>query len=893
MLSQKTKASSNIFCFLSLFNLVILSESSFLTKLTLAEESPTITSTQTRENQENSLQTEIPTTLTSSQESNANSNKATVFIVGLNVGRRNVNPGVLVRGEVGDTEAIALENWLVPYDVVLQALNFDSNAIEENQVELRSPFKVVRLDLNKLRSDSDLGLVLSIREIEEILGIKAEFDWREYAVVFEVPDVESAPNKNVEEQPVVLEGLPELTNSDFTFSMVEQQVNLTNSEGSDLRNQGKFSAVGTVFDSSWFLRLNQGNLTDNKTWQLSELQFLRQTDKDDYYLGSQSTFWRNQSGGDFWGFTTIERQGFSPFQFSGSSGANPTQRLQPKSVPATVTGRAEPGTLVQLVADLYHQEVVAEQLVDSSGTYRFDNVHTGRQVGTNYYLLVYPDGSLAVEPQIEEVRFTHVPEQLPAGTSARVMSGGWQRQLDSDEFFGKFTDLNLGVAQRWGLSEDLTLGVGGVYNSSINGLAEVFYQPTGTPLGVAISGLVGDDLDINADVVWDAYPNFYATLSSDFDTAGYSLDWQIIPQMRFFSSGSLDRAASFGLQYYSSGANHTTRVRLSVDTDAHLNWSLNQQLGDFNLTHRGNNSSSASGLSYRFTPYQSLVLNYNTISTSESDSLLTAYWRYRSPTRNQYGESLWQTELGYGIGSQGSGIYASAGTTVIPGILLKAEYEGVSLTSDPSRFNLQVVSSLELQGGMSPGNRRLERLRTEGGLLVQPFYDLNSNGQQDANEEAYTVTSDFLIVNNKYVRLRDIDVRSDRLLVRLSPGNYRLDLDTAGFPPDLQPVLNSFAVEVVEGSYTPIPIPLQPFYTVAGVVTNAEGKPVLGAKVEAFTSDGSLVSLSITNSAGVYYLDRLQQGTYHLKINGRSVAHNTVTVDADLDTLQELNLKLP
>ncbi len=843
------KAGLKFCCFLSLFNLVILSESPFLARLALAETTPTLAPTETRETletsptgeiithppletQENSSAPEIPPTPPPETESEPAN--FTVFIIGFNVGRRNVNSGVLVRGEVGETEAIDFENWLVPYDAVLQALKFTSSVISDQEVELRSPYKITRLDLNQLRSDPELGLAFSVGEIQEIFGIKAEFDWREYAIVFQVPEVENSRRNNPEDRPVILDGLPEVSAPNFTLSMVEQQINTTGSEGSDLRNQGRFSAVGTVFDNSWYLRVNQGDLSDRQTWQLSEFQILRQTDNRDYYLGSQPTFWRNQSGGDFWGFTSIQRRGFSPFSNSGSRGANPSQRLQPEQVTATVTGRAEPGTLVRLVRDLNSREVVAEELVDSSGTYRFDNIPVGRQAGRNYYILLYPDGSLAAEPQVEEARFTTLPEQLAPGTSALVISGGWERRLGRNDFFGEFTQFNAGIAQRWGVTEDLTVGLGGVYDSSINALAEVFYKPRGTPIRIGVSGLIGEDIDVNANLVWDASPNFYASLSSDLERTRYTVDWQVLPQLRFVSSGSLDEAANFGLQYFSGGDNHSTLARVNIDTDGRLSWNLNQRLGNFYLSQSGNDTSTASQLSYRFNSYQSLVVNYNTRNSSDRDSLLAAYWRYRSPTRNQFGESLWQVELGYGIGSQGNGVYASAGTAILAGMLLEARYEGVSLSSNESRLRLQLVSSLGFQGGMSPGDRRLDRLRTEGGLLVQPFYDVNSNGKRDANEEIYRDESEFMMLNNELVKSRQIDLKGDRLLVRLPPGNYRLDLDPAGFPPDFQPSVNTFAVEVVEGSYTPILIPLQASYTVAGVITNAAGEPIPGAELKPF-----------------------------------------------------------
>jgi len=70
-----------------------------------------------------------------------------------------------VRGKVTDTEEIDFKNWLISYEAVLEALNFTSKVISDNEVELRAPFKIVRLNVNQIRNDPELGLVLSIKEI--------------------------------------------------------------------------------------------------------------------------------------------------------------------------------------------------------------------------------------------------------------------------------------------------------------------------------------------------------------------------------------------------------------------------------------------------------------------------------------------------------------------------------------------------------------------------------------------------------------------------------------------------------------------------------------------------------------------------------------------------------
>ena len=836
----------------------------------------------------------------------------TTFIIGLNAGKRNIRDGVLVRGEVKDKDAINFENWLIPYDDVLQTLKFTSKSISDHEVELRSPFKVIHFDTNKLHNDPELGLVLSTKEIKDIFGIESKFDWREYAIVFDIPEIKSDNSNNIEKKPVILTGLPKISPPNITLSMVEQKTNLTGTTTSDLKNQGTLSAVGTILDSSWFLRLNQSDITDSKTWQLSDLQILKQTDSSDYYLGSQPTFWQSSSGGDFWGFTTIKRYGFSPFANYSSGSANIIQRLQPDRIYGTVTGRAPPGTLARLVKGLYNPTPIAEQLVDSSGTYRFDNVPVGRKIGTNYQVLLYVDGVLTAKPRVEDARFNLLPEQLSQGTSALIVSGGWKRHLNNNDFWGDFTQFSGGIKQRWGLTKDLTVGLGGIYDSSFQGLTELFYQPQRSPFKANISGLMGDkikintnlsweksllkvtvssviadDIKLNTNVIWDGNPNFYATLSNDLKSTRYTLDFQILKHIKFNSNGDLDKDKNFGLGYSSTSA------LVNINTNAQLNWSLNQTLGNLSLNHSGNQSSTSSQLSYVFNPSQSLIFKYETLNSSQNANLLSAYWHYTSPMQTKYGENLWQGELGYRIGSLGTGLYGTLGTTILPGILLQARYEEVSLNSDQSSLSIQLVSSLGFQGGITPSDRQIERFRTQGGLLIKPFLDRNSNGKRDHNEEIYHDNSDFLMINNEPVISSQLDIHKDKLIIRLPPGIYRIDLDTAGFPPDFQPAISTFAVQVVEGSYTPILIPLQPAYTLVGTLTDSKGNPIAGAKVEAIDNSSKSSVISITNNAGVFYLEQLRQGTYQLKVNTKSVEPNTITIKADANTLQELNLKLP
>ena len=831
----------------------------------------------------------------------------TVFPVGINIGRRNVNAGVSVRGREDGSQAIELDKWLLPYDAVVQALKLSTKVLPDNQIELRSPGIAVRIDPAKLHTDPRLGLVFSVEEVRSLFGVQVAFNLNEYAIQFDAPWLTASGQRQPpEDAPVRLEGLPRIASPSFSLGAIEQRVNVGGAASAPTASRGDLTAVGSILGGSWFLRADQPKLLSPNSWRISEALFQRQTDAADYFVGTQPAFWRNLSPNDYTGFTLIQRQGYTPPpQFYGES--DPRQRLQAAQVGRTVSGRAEPGTLVRLVKG-FSDRIIAETLVDSSGVYRFENVKLETPaLGGYYQVFLYPKGQLTAPPEIRDATFANLPGQLPAGASALIISGGVGRDYSkpgSASLLGDFADVRGGVAQRWGVSNSLTLGAGLVYDHSLRGLAELFWQPQNVPLKAALSVLSGtrrSDWDINADISYDPSSNFSARFTHDRFSSRFGVNWQVVPGITLLGNTDSRDAASAGIQLNFSGRNSFTFARVTLDTKRDLRWNLIQRLGRFELNSVGNEVSSQSALSVYlsrhsdFTTGHSFILGYDTFHQKSNDSLLTLAWRYRSKERSFDGTPLWEAQVGYGVGSQGSGVIASVGTTILPGLSLRARYQGVSATTGESTFAIELTSGLNFQGGITPGDRHANYLRTQGGILVQPFLDRNNNGKRDAGEEPYT-DPNLVMVNNQTVQASRAQVEHDRILLRLLPNTYRLDLDAAGLPPDWQAATNTYAVDVVAGSYTPVPVPLVPAYTLSGIVTDAQGKPLSGVRVEATQMNGANSGqrlLSVTNDAGVYFIEHLRQSAYTLQVNGEPSQPGTIELTKTSSSFQELNLQQP
>lgn len=826
-----------------------------------------------------------------------------VFPVGIGLGQRIVEPGVLIRGAEDGSQALDFADWRVPYEAVVRALRLTVTALPDGQLEVRSPGLVVRLNPDELQVDPELGLILTIQEIEDLFGVPATFDINEYAIRFEPPWLTYWGSSGVTPDiPIDLEGLPVISPPETTLTQVEQRLELADDGDSPVEYRGNLTAVGAIPGASWFARIDQPDLISLDEWRLLEAQILRQRDAFDVTLGSQTPFWEEGGSTDLWGVTTVIRNGFSPATLQQGS-TDPRQRLQSSRIGRTVTGEAEPGTLVRLTEG-FGNRVLAEVSVDSSGVYRFDNVPFGNNLASNnYLLLLYPNGRLTELPEIRTVSFTTVGGQIPAGASAWAIAAGVGRDASEGGFFGEFEDFRGGATYRLGLSESTTVGAGIVYDDGLRGLSEIFFQPDDGSLQLAASLLTPDDdgdWDWDAALRYDPSSTFSVNLTSDPIDTRLDLGWRVIPEVELLSLIRTENPSEFGFQLNLTGQNAFTYARITLDTDGELRWSGVQRWGQAELETRGDDVSSATELAYNFSGDRLFdtghfaFASYETRDTGDDEGTLTSVgWRYRSTERSPDGNYAWEARLGMGFGSEGSGLLASLQTAAVPGLLIRARYDGVSVTESEDSFRLEVVSSLRTQGRIRPGDRRTTYLRTQGGLIIEPFLDANLNGTHDEGEERYTDDANLLLIlNNEPIQGFRPDITPNSISVRVDPGTYRLDLDPAGFPMDWQPDTRAMAVVINPGVFTFVPVAFVPSYTITGVATNAEGNPIIGARVEAVSATGERV-FSVTNDAGVFYLEGLRREPYTLQVNGEPTEPATLELNEESEFFQELNLVQP
>ena len=826
--------------------------------------------------------------------------------VGLILNDKSVLEGINIRGSEDGEKAIEFERWLVPFDELMKALGIKIKEIGADTVELSSSSFRLNFDTRKLIDDPALGRSISIVDLQSIGGIKAKFDLYKYAIAITIPTRSSTGASVASDMPIDLDSLPIVSAGKIGMGAIQQRSNVSGASQDSTRTSGELRAVGNIGSGSWQVRIEQPTLERIDNWNLNAATVLFQNKTTDLAIGSQQTFWGQSfgQGGSYWGVTTISRSGFVPPIGTTSSDFNVSDRLQSSRIGRSIIGQAAPGTVVQLVRSL-NTEVVKEVLVDSSGTFRFENIIVGSVgediLGRDYRLLLYPRGQLTASPEIRDVQFTTLLGQLPSGASAWVASVGGNRMTSGQ--FGNFDAAQGGVLYRRGLNESLTVGVGSIYDRGVRGLGEVLFQPTGVPLELAGSIITGANPIVLGRLSYQPSSQFNLTANVDRLSVRSDANWRLSPGFAAVASYDSQTGAKIGGEFSARNLRNATSIRATIDNRSRLNWNARQTFDKLQFGYQANDVSSLAEISYRIpidreeNGEHQIGAAYQTKNSQQTTTFASLSWKYRSPARNRSGRSLWQSELGYGKSLFGSGIVAGLDYSIAPGWQVRGRYRGASESTSGSDFALELTTTLQTQGAMSGTDRSIEELATFGQVKIVPFFDRDGNSRQDPGEEGYF---DPLLIEINRKSLRDLYAQTNGVIstVQLPPGSYRLDLNPAGYPISYRSKASALHIDVVAGTTTEIPVPLIPAYAITGTVKNSAGEPIIGGRVEAVSIVNGERYTSITNDSGIYYIEGLEQGEYRIMVSGlatkiadcTSTCNDRIRISSTTNPVQELNL---
>jgi hypothetical protein len=283
--------------------------------------------------------------------------------------------------------------------------------------------------------------------------------------------------------------------------------------------------------------------------------------------------------------------------------------------------------------------------------------------------------------------------------------------ISSDRLLPQSADARGNVNYRWNAEQDLTFNIGTVYDRSILRSGELSYQPKNFPLQFRATAKTGTNevQDYNLNLNLQASSAFGVNFSGNHNASQIKLNWQLLPGVTFTGSRN-NRDESLGAEMriaHKLGTSSSINTTAGIDTNNNLRWSLNSGFGRLQLSHRGNQLdddskdrfSTNSELSFALSDPKHaklahlLRVNYETNDVGDNNQeLTTVSWGFRTNSNSEEKKNPWEFNVGYGVGTQGEGFSGSIAAPVTQGLMLRARYQDVTLTSDEPSFKLELFS---------------------------------------------------------------------------------------------------------------------------------------------------------------------------------------------------------
>jgi hypothetical protein len=298
---------------------------------------------------------------------------------------------------------------------------------------------------------------------------------------------------------------------------------------------------------------------------------------------------------------------------------------------------------------------------------------------------------------------------LALGTSSLTFSGVGNHnvakpaRLDAVlDNFQEFEDFRGGITFHHGIAQQLTMGVGFVYEHSLVGFTQLTYDSDIVPIKTTVSVLARESgVNIHSHIRFQPAPNFVANFSSDAEKQKFDANWGIYPGINLIArANSKTKSYSTGVRVAVHNDFLSLSATAALDNQQNLQWQLNSRIGPLKFAHSSNQYRSNSELSSQLFHDDGLDLQcsafvrYQTVSgNKEQREFLVLGARIHSQTQISQNQYQWDFDVGYGSSSHGNGLIANATVALQPNLFLKLGYQEIAPMSDDTKIKLQLSSN--------------------------------------------------------------------------------------------------------------------------------------------------------------------------------------------------------
>jgi hypothetical protein len=308
------------------------------------------------------------------------------------------------------------------------------------------------------------------------------------------------------------------------------------------------------------------------------------------------------------------------------------------------------------------------------------------------------------DSSLQKLDYIYTGPVLAPDTAALTVSGGSKENLvqTQNALLGDKTNFQGGVAFHQSLAEEVTVGLGFVYEDFLLGFSQLTYQPENFPVRTTVSLLQGKEgFKVSSHLKLQPSEQIVLNLYSEERNQKFDFNWSLLSGLTLTADGSSKTEslrAGARITYKSELFSFLAKAQL--DNNNELQWEVKSNLGDLKLNYKTNTVKTNTEIKYDFDTFAnsgfqcSLFFNNQTHQRNQKeDSLAVWGWNLHSTDEIANNRYHWEINLGYGLGSEGAGAIASMGVALESSLSLKLSYEEVSLSSDTTQIKLQLSSN--------------------------------------------------------------------------------------------------------------------------------------------------------------------------------------------------------
>lgn len=308
---------------------------------------------------------------------------------------------------------------------------------------------------------------------------------------------------------------------------------------------------------------------------------------------------------------------------------------------------------------------------------------------------------------LSKLSYTDSSPVLPLGSSSLTFSGGGnkdlvqQPSLNQDNFSPEFEEFRGGITYHRGVANQLTLGVGFIYEDNLGSFAQFTYDSDILPIRTTFSLLTKkSQVDLHSHVRFQPAPNFVVNYHNDQEKQKFDLDWEVASNFSLVAKGNTkQKSHSTGVNFAVKNSLISLNASAAIDNNYNLQWKVNSQIGGFKLAYSTEQKKSSSELSTNLLDSETwgwqcaAYVKYQTkIVKQEQQDFVVWGGKLHSADKIRPNKHLWSLDLGYGTGIHGNGLIINGSVALKPNLSLKLDYQEIAAGSDDTKIKLQLSS---------------------------------------------------------------------------------------------------------------------------------------------------------------------------------------------------------